>query len=206
MISGTVAFLKRTAFFLTTIAILALFLGEPVPVFALKIANSKHDLTGVIPGLTDICRACHGGAHHWLPGSSGFGRVPRNVTKVYNSATMDHTTDLTYINTMPSDAPLCLSCHDGSLADSTEYSYLKPLQRTAADIGTDLSNDHPVGFRFDATLDKDLKMPLVARVNFGATKDAMWCSSCHDVHDPTYPPFLVMSNVGSALCMDCHTK
>ncbi|ORJ57434.1 cytochrome c3 family protein [Geothermobacter hydrogeniphilus] len=189
-----------------TILIAILLLGLSNPAGALNIAGSKHDLTGVIPGLTDICRACHGGAHNWLPGANGFGRIPRYVTQVYSSNTLDHTIDLSYINTMPSDAPLCLSCHDGSLADQTEYSYLKPLQGTKADLGTDLSNDHPVGFRFDATLDKGIKDPVIARVHFGSTGDAMWCSSCHEVHDPANVPFLVMSNANSALCKDCHIK
>jgi len=194
--------LKRLVF-ISTALILSLFCSTPSQ--ALNIAGSKHDLTTgtfAIPGLTDICKACHGGAHNWLPGSGGFGRIPQLVTNVYSSSTMDHSIDLTYINTMPSDAPLCLSCHDGSLA----YAYLAPLDGTAADLGSDLSNDHPVGFRFNAALDADLKNPLTAKVDFGPSQDGMWCSSCHNVHDPTYPPFLVMSNSGSALCNDCHIK
>lgn len=204
MTTATSAFHLRKIFF--SAFFIGILLSFSSPTQALNIAGSKHDLSGVIPGLTDLCRACHGGAHNWLPGASGFGRIPRNVTKVYTSATMDHTIDLTYINTMPSDAPLCLSCHDGSLADNTDYSYLKPLQGTSADLGTDLSDDHPVGFRFDASLDSGIKNPTVAKVSFGSTGDAMWCSSCHEVHDPTNTPFLIMDNTNSALCKDCHIK
>ena len=149
-----------------------------------------------------MCRACHGGAHNWLPGAGGFGRVPQLVSQVYCRATMEHTPDLTYINTMPSDAPLCLSCHDGTLT----YAYLSALDGTSTDLGNDLSDDHPVGFHFDAALDLEIENPTTARVNFGASNDGMWCSSCHNVHDNTYPPFLVMSNSGSALCRDCHMK
>ena len=32
------------------------------------------------------------------------------------------------------------------------------------------------------------------------------CASCHDPHDATYTPFLVVDNTGSALCRKCHTK
>ena len=41
---------------------------------------------------------------------------------------------------------------------------------------------------------------------FGAGGDQVECASCHDVHDDTNEPFLIESNAGSAICVDCHNK
>ena len=78
----------------------------------------------------------------------------------------------------------------------------------AANLGTDLTNDHPVNFTFDAALiaaDGELQAPTNA-VLFGPSADQPQCGSCHDAHDNTNAPFLVMTNAGSALCLDCHVK
>lgn len=173
------------------------------------IEGTKHDLVGVIPGLNDPCRACHGGAHHWLPGTQGLGRLSRDATNVYNSVTFDHDSQLTIetVNTLPSDIPLCLSCHDGAYVSAMGGTgELPDMQGSSADLTRDLRDDHPVGFHFDSSLDKEIKNPSIAKVSFGAEGDMMWCSSCHDVHDNSYPPFLVMANNKSALCFDCHIK
>lgn len=39
-----------------------------------------------------------------------------------------------------------------------------------------------------------------------AAGDLVWCSSCHDVHDNTYVPFLRIDNTNSNLCLTCHNK
>jgi len=193
--------MMRTLVFFLIFALLL-----PAAAFA-DITGTKHDLTGVISGLTDPCRACHGGAHHWLPGAAGMGRWGNDAAVIYTSPTMDHQgTDynLTTVNAIPSDVPLCLSCHDGA--------YVPPATNAAvnvtgfADLTSDLSDDHPVGFHFKENLDTGIKNPGTAKVNFGASGDMMWCSTCHNVHDDTNSPFLVMSNTGSALCLDCHIK
>jgi len=199
---------------ITTIFLLAMLILFTTSGVAASIKNSKHDLRGVIPGMTDVCSACHGGAHHWIPGAPGMSREGQLITDVYNSATLDHSIDTTYINTPPSDAPLCLSCHDGTLA-SSKYPYLASTNIPGSDadigagpngLGGDLSDDHPVGFIFNASLDKGIKDPTVAKVSFGQGGNAMWCASCHEVHDPTHVPFLIMDNTQSALCRDCHIK
>lgn len=185
------------------IAVVLLF---PVSSFA-EINGTKHDMTTVIVGLTEPCRACHGGAHHWLPGSNGMGRLGHDATNIYTSPTMDHKSpkyNLTTVNTIPSDVPLCLSCHDGAYAQANGLPNF-PVGG-AADLTTDLSDDHPVGFHFNENLDQGIKYPTKAKVNFGDAGDMMWCSSCHNVHDNTYSPFLITDNSGSALCLDCHIK
>lgn len=93
-----------------------------------------------------------------------------------------------------------------------------------ANIGTDLTNDHPIGFTYNPGIDSQLNTfpALVGAGNskqVGATgmwvysntnADAMECATCHDVHNqavPTQSPvyFLRMANTGSAMCLACHT-
>jgi predicted CXXCH cytochrome family protein len=79
-----------------------------------------------------------------------------------------------------------------------------------------LANDHPISFTFDAALiatdadggDPRLQLPAgddAVRL-FGPQHDQLECSSCHDVHNNTSEPFLVMDNAGSSMCMKCHIK
>lgn len=189
------------------------------------VVGSKHDLSSATgPNATyqgssdggEVCVYCH--TPH---GATAAGVAPLwnrgtvNATAAYaNAGSLDHTVALATVNT--SDAPLCLSCHSGTALTSVlnnEPNYAgftnvtNDLSGASTDLGTDLSNDHPVGFVFDAAEDVGLKVPGTAPVNFGAANNEMWCSSCHDVHGGVAAtPFLVMSNSGSALCVDCHVK
>ncbi|PLW99347.1 MAG: hypothetical protein C0591_02920, partial [Marinilabiliales bacterium] len=77
---------------------------------------------------------------------------------------------------------------------------------SSSNLGTDLSDDHPISFIYDATLvsaDGQLKhKPL-----FPATLDGnekVQCTSCHDPHNDTYANFLVATNEYSDLCLKCH--
>jgi predicted CXXCH cytochrome family protein len=114
---------------------------------------------------------------------------------------------------------LCLSCHDDTISLGAIWNeptgYTDPVQTlsvwkptTEANVGTDLTNDHPVNFTYDgalSTADGGLKDPstLTNAVLFGGT---LQCASCHDPHDDTAVPFLVVSNSGSDLCIECHNK
>lgn len=88
-----------------------------------------------------------------------------------------------------------------------------------------LSNDHPVSFDYDASLvalDSGLSIPnntqgyvvnIKVRLfpNASGELKSLECSTCHDVHNygsdgAGTTPFLVISNVGSALCTNCHLK
>lgn len=172
------------------------------------LVNSKHNLSylGQEP-----CAYCH--SVHNAVGGIGrpayMGELP-DITAVYNSYTMDHSVTVASANF--SDAPLCLTCHDGaSIGTFTDDAIRTELESkilgTNLDLTTDLSDDHPVGFVYDSTLDPELKDPAPpVYVEFGPGRDQMWCSSCHNVHDGTHTPFLVMSNEGSALCFSCHVK
>jgi predicted CXXCH cytochrome family protein len=81
--------------------------------------------------------------------------------------------------------------------------------------GTDLRNDHPIGFDYEVARTADptgLKVitdpALVKRMTI--TGNRLECNTCHDPHITNTPAlknkFLVVSNAGSALCLDCHNK
>lgn len=88
--------------------------------------------------------------------------------------------------------------------------------------GDDLSNDHPIGFSYQAVLDESPQQAAglwntaqvatnsTNRVRFFGAGKMVECSTCHDPHvdntDGTQNPFLVMPNSGSALCLACHNK
>ena len=114
---------------------------------------------------------------------------------------------------------LCLSCHDGTVAldnfggTTTGTSFI-----STGLVGTNLSDDHPISFTYDAALataDGGLYNPTTALSGLGGTITVdllrggeMECSSCHDVHNsyPANPSLLVITNAGSLLCLTCHDK
>jgi len=133
----------------------------------------------------------------------------------------------------------CLSCHDGASAINSMINmpgsggwvattgtnadfntttggaaFTMPTS-SVANLGTDLSNDHPVSIVYTA-----------GKASLRATSDALtgtWaggyttvnqllragnveCGSCHDPHEGDNKTFLRTANAGSALCLGCHAK
>jgi predicted CXXCH cytochrome family protein len=78
--------------------------------------------------------------------------------------------------------------------------------------GGDLQNDHPIGFVYNSALDTGLNplgsLNAILQKRMAITGNRMECSTCHDPHltNPGGNNFLVMSNSGSALCLQCHNK
>lgn len=205
------------------------------------VVNSKHDLSSVglsgqalvSDNVNEVCVFCHtphGGttailAPLWNRSTPG---TPFADTDLYNSATLDQTnsnptTVLNQVNN--SDAPLCMSCHDGGgmagglLNNPASNGNLPPTFTGGdvvlgdADLGTDLTNDHPIGMDYVAVQTADgagfkaIGSVTLPFYSFGGTSNVMWCSTCHDVHDEGGgSPFLNMSNASSALCVECHNK
>jgi len=97
---------------------------------------------------------------------------------------------------------LCGTCHDGE----GNYGH----NGSGTYLGTDLSNDHPIGIGFpDPGKDKDFNLPgslINGWTDVPLFNGKIECSTCHDVHDPQNVPFLNISNTKSALCSRCHKK
>ncbi len=121
---------------------------------------------------------------------------------------------------------LCLSCHDGTVAIN---SFANPSNNTPTttmvgttgglmpagntNLGSDLRDDHPVNFLFNATLastDGTLNTPSdLAGTGLGGAKlfnGFVQCASCHDPHTSAQSTFLRVSMNQSQLCTGCHNK
>lgn len=124
---------------------------------------------------------------------------------------------------------LCMSCHDGSVAVTSLFNDPNEIGADPTivaggnvdaggliinepNLGTDLTNDHPVNFDYDNALfiadGGGLNDPAGAPVTALLSGGTVQCSSCHDPHDNTNPggPFMVVDNTDSALCTTCHAK
>ncbi len=167
-----------------------------------------------------ICNVCH------TPHNSGSAIAPLwNHTLSTASYTVYTSPSLNATVGVPSaSSKACLSCHDGTVAiDSFGGSVGTDFISGGENLGTDLSNDHPVSFTYDtalSTTDGALHDPSVKTVTAlgGKTISAgmlignkVECGTCHDVHATkgnagTASKFLVVNNTGSALCLTCHNK
>jgi predicted CXXCH cytochrome family protein len=196
------------------------FALTPVGIFGQGIRQSLHNLSASSPGLvkaataTEICFFCHtphgvkAQAPMWNHFDSGAVYTP------YNSSTKKAT-----IGQPTGVSKLCLSCHDGTVAlgmvrkrspGRQKQSQMAALPSGAAQLGTDLSDDHPISFVYDSALvmaNGQLKDPgtLTGPVRLDKDKQVQ-CTSCHTSHDNRYGKFLVQNNFASALCVACHSQ
>jgi predicted CXXCH cytochrome family protein len=77
-----------------------------------------------------------------------------------------------------------------------------------ANLGTDLSDDHPVSFEYTTALSRahgQLADPatLTSRVPLDTTRQ-LQCTTCHDPHENRFRAFLRLDDRGGALCTACH--
>ncbi len=191
---------------------------------------------GITSDYDELCVFCHtphkaidnSNAPLWNRDLTGI-----TISDYYNSATLDTVSQPTQVTAAvaASDVLLCLSCHDGSSLGNDLNN--RPNSETAApvltggtngdgtlsadaNIGVDLHDDHPIGMVYNTVYSNtttEFYAPTqsgstwkVSTLNLYDTTGVMWCSSCHDVHDNTYSPFLATSNAQSLLCLTCHNK
>ncbi|MBC7950555.1 MAG: cytochrome c3 family protein [Rhodospirillaceae bacterium] len=227
--------------------------------------NLSAEVNGVVGGRNkssagEICVFCH--TPH---GSATTAAAPLWNKKLadptaytlYTSTTLDGTSDLTN-----SVSLACLTCHDGTQAMDTvlnapgsggydpngarmtgvtwsganvDATSGKLVAAAVTNLGSDLSNDHPVGIQYAnssvGVLDPDfheaqkvtgknvwyVDSKVVKGTNDAKdkydmilyTKNAkpyVECASCHDPHSDENATFLRISNSGSAVCLTCHNK
>jgi predicted CXXCH cytochrome family protein len=185
------------------------------------VQGSKHDLSITGSGsvksttATQVCLFCH--ALHILDPSS-----PKPLWNQRLSTTTSYGgyTSSTYrqtANPISTRSKLCLSCHDGTVAagqtHAGESNSVQGSIATAANLGTDLSRDHPFGFTMPTIDDGEINVLLT--ISPPATSDPavklfdnqIECVTCHEPHKPnadTALQFMVRSNAGGALCTACH--
>ena len=205
--------MKKTKLFLTLFAFIA------VSQFGFaQITGSAHDFSAATWNTSnqEICIVCHT-PHNatTLPDAPLWNHALSTATyTLYASGTLNAT-----MGQPDGSSKLCLSCHDGTVAIANYGGVTNgTVFMTGTNlVSTDLSNDHPVSFLYDAALataDPGLRNPTTALSGLGGTISAnmlisgkMQCSSCHDVHNGAgVAGLLLKSNTGSALCLTCHNK
>jgi cytochrome c553 len=189
------------------------------------------------PGVNSLsCLSCHDGqtAIDSIINMPGSGRYNPNQATSSDPLFLDtwtNTTDVEHkaLNSGGLDGAGCMSCHNPlSTPSATNFAVFV--------IGTDLTNDHPVGITFpsasgtgtdfnkptgvkgtsryfDANSNGNMDDGDVRLYDTGGTAKVE-CASCHDPHgvpsagvgSPFNPTFLRVNNAGSALCLTCHVK
>jgi predicted CXXCH cytochrome family protein len=185
----------------------------------LDIRSTKHNLSISGPGAitasseSRICVFCHiphqkGSAIRYLWNRSD----PANPYIPYFSSTLKADVG------QPTGASrMCLSCHDGTIAlgaiasSPTEIPLKGGIrfmpEDSSSNLGTDLSDDHPISFVYDEMLSLDnrqLREPSILPPQVKLENNQLQCTACHDPHHNRYGQFLVMDNTASSLCTACH--
>lgn len=173
-------------------------------VFAV-VAGTAHDFSFEKDG-SAACQYCHT-PHKALSGTVLWNHKLSDKTyQIYWSTSLD-----AKVGQPTGSSKLCLSCHDGTVAlDATvrgggSNTFMPP---GSSNLGTDLSDDHPVSFVYSSELsDKDpqIKPPDTLPEELELDRlGEMQCMTCHDPHHDTFGNFLVTTNVRSNLCVQCH--
>jgi len=182
------------------------------------VRHSPHDLSRSGPGpvraVTEdqVCVFCHT-PHNAAPDTPLWNRfsAPRHY-RIYRSSTTD-----ARIGQPTGNSKLCLSCHDGVLAVGLLRSRgeadpvpttIHRLTEEHGGLGTDLSDDHPISFRYDralTTVDRQLRQPETISSELPLGKHGeMHCTTCHDAHNNRLGNFLRLTDRRSAICVSCH--
>ena len=191
--------------------------GLALPAMA-QISGSAHDFSGNAWSGGEICKPCHT-PHNAIAG------IPRLWNHELTVATYTmHGGTGTAEDDFDEVSRMCLSCHDGTVAlDSfggqTGVNFINGDEL----LGTDLTDDHPVGSDAEYPPDPppswwagafhdEADLPSAIRLKnwvngSGDTRKVVGCTTCHNVHNRGgYDHLLVMSNAASAICLGCHIK
>ena len=202
----------------TPLAALVLLAAAQAAAQQSSVVDSPHNLSADGPGPihalseAEVCIFCHT-PHNSAPIRPLWNRsTPLDGYRIYSSRALDADP-----GQPTGSSKMCLSCHDGTIALGAVLSRSSPIAMAggvtfipngASNLGTDLSDDHPISFRFDSSLaakDPHLKDPalLPEAVRLDANSE-LQCTTCHDAHDDSRGMFLVMHNNNSELCVVCH--
>lgn len=182
-----------------------------------RIAGTVHNLSASGPGRvhaqseSQICIFCH--APHNTSGVRPlWNREMSSASyQIYHSTTLD-----AHPGQPTGSSKLCLSCHDGTIALGSVLSRSEQIRMNGGDyipagltnLGTDLSDDHPISFYYTAGLaaaDRQLRSPatLPHEIRLDANQQ-LQCTSCHDPHHNLYGKFLARPREFGELCIACH--
>ena len=190
---------------LTKLIVLLLVLAFANPRALAQIEGSPHDLSAVAG--RSACSFCHT-PHGALAGTPLWSHeLSSAVYNIYQSSSLEAN-----VGQPTGSSKLCLSCHDGTVALTESIrggpsggAYITP---GAVNIGTDLSDDHPISFVYSTALsteDVQIRPPSALPEQLKLDRlSELQCTTCHDPHDNRHGNFLVMSNRLSGMCVACH--
>lgn len=185
------------------------------------------------PEICVFCHTPHGGN---LTGPLWNKPVPAAGAFTFYRSSDALKVELNSVTSVNDESLLCLACHDGSIAVNNLLNFgltgaqpfIPPTPGDRFIMGTPganrriggwdgnvndtghLEDDHPISLNYaQAQSDNPTGLTAIGSVDpairfFGGNR--LECSSCHDVHDNSIPPFLNKDNTGSALCLSCHIK
>lgn len=185
---------------------------------AATIVGTKHDFTTSYNGMavaTNQCSTCHAmhkpvkTAQLWARNNpAGTGWLVYNGGAGSALATVTGGNIMTASEFIASKSGSCLSCHDGATAIGGTTLMAAGV---GANLGTNLSNMHPVGKEIVAgqttgaggTMQASIANAVVDVVG---TKNFVSCSSCHAIHTGTGAKILRTGVNAGGICLDCHVK
>ncbi len=203
------------------------------------ITGTKHNFSSMAWSGGEICKPCHTPHNAMDPQIAGTERLWNHKLTTASYKLHDGTSE-SVTTAVDKVSRLCLSCHDGTVAlDSFGTKDMDGAGAGGsfipewAKIGTDLSNDHPVGTyavykeerqhsgHFTYNPIAGVKSAGLRFVNLGTTRtvtgrdgtpnvtvanEAIACTTCHNAHGAGNDKLLRMTNTGSKLCLTCHPK
>src|SRR5262245_27574688 len=186
-----------------------------------SIVNSPHNLSASGSGAIrstneqEVCIFCHT-PHNATPVQPLWNRqLPVTAYVPYTSNSLQAKP-----GQPTGTSKLCLSCHDGTIALGSVVSHNQQIfmaggmttlpPNRPSNLGTDLSDDHPISFRYDQTLaskNQKLQNPLALPPELKLdVNQELQCTTCHEAHDNSRGKFLVLDNSSSQLCKSCHNQ
>lgn len=197
-----------------------------------SIPGSKHDFGQFGWARNQICLPCHAPHNAIVRDASGVLVGAPLWNHTLSTATyvlyVDPTTGQNVTGEVDTNSRLCLSCHDGTVAVDSFGGGAGTQQLTGGLIGTDLSNDHPIGeaaiwptttppYLVDPALRSAAGIMPLRQLADG--RNVVGCTSCHEPHNRKNQQYMLWVNnsgpattvdgrsvSGSALCMNCHKK
>ncbi len=197
---------------LISVLILQWLSGGNQPAMA-NIEGSPHDFSSSGWSGGEICLPCHTphNASMVISDAPLWNHLVTSATfTVYSSPTMKG-------SALQPRGPskLCLSCHDGTVAlDSFGGNGGGNMISAAANIGTALTDDHPISIYWNHQNEINsicLKCHNPRPTDFNPIlpffNRYIECSTCHDVHNKSgFSHLLRKSMQSSELCFHCHGK
>ena len=186
--------------------------GDPSTYPSVSIVNTPHNLNnypGVqLPG-NQVCLPCHTPHNALVPGEEN---VLWNHAETQETFTMYSSS----AGQPEGESKMGLSCHDGVTAIDSYGGDTGSIVLTGdAALGTDLSDDHPIGIEYPSdpagyndpsTFDPGINYgPGVHLVEINGT-ERVECTSCHEAHNNGLGNFLRVPLQESYICLQCHIK